>query len=68
MATVRCSLCPSPRKLLSATDREHFRRPQPTKVESCEAQPQWVHLQNTPTPKAQGALQKKEQKDSGSLL
>ena len=30
------------------------------------AQPQWVHLQNTPTPKAQGTLQKKEQKDCES--
>lgn len=37
-------------------------KPQPIKLQRCGAQFQWLHLQTTPTSKAQGTLQKREQK------
>lgn len=42
---------------------DHYRKLQPIKMHNCEAQSQWIHLQNISTPKAQEALKKMEQKD-----
>lgn len=48
MPTDKCNLHPS----LQPADRQ-----------GCGAESQWIHLQNRPTAKAQGSLQKKKQKD-----
>lgn len=57
---------PHPEKLFFATDRQHFRKPQPIKNAEFRAQCQWIHPQNTPTPKTQGTLQIRGLKNSKS--
>lgn len=44
----------------------YSRKPQPTKTRSCGVQSQWLHLQNSPTAKAQGTFGKRGRKDSKS--
>lgn len=56
------SLYHSSRKLLFASDRNHYRKQQPIKLQSCRVQFQRMHPQNTLTSKAQRVLQKKGQK------
>jgi hypothetical protein len=50
-------------KFLFATDGDHYRKSQPIKMQSCDAQCQRIHLyKTTPVPKAQ----KRAQNDSES--
>lgn len=54
-------LCYLPwRKLLFATVRVHYRKPWIIKMQNCGALSQPVYLQHNPAPKAQGSLQKGE--------
>lgn len=48
--------------------QDHYRKPQPIQMQSCGAQSQLKHLQNTPAPKAQGTLKKRRRKDDKSLV
>lgn len=41
---------------LHVTDGDHYPKPQLFKIQSCGALKQWIHLQNTPMPKAQGTF------------
>ena len=53
----KCSFHPLSRRLLCETDRDPYRKPQTPQIKSWGAQSQWIHLQNTPVPKALGTLQ-----------
>ena len=55
-----------PQRNTSPTDGDHYRKPQPIKMQSCGAQSQGPHLQNTTAPNTQGTLQKRGQKDSNN--
>lgn len=59
--------------LLFAADGDHYRKPRPIKIENYGDRSQWIHIQNTTAPKAQGISRKRGQKDydnqrAGSLL
>lgn len=58
----KCSLHPLPRKFLTATDGDHYGKPQPVEKKSWRVQSKWRHQQNTSTPKAQGTLRKRGKK------
>lgn len=48
------------------TLQRHYRKLQPINMQSCEAQSHWIHLQNIPTFKVPGTLQKRGWKDCKS--
>lgn len=50
----------------SSQQTDHYRKPQPIKMQNRGAKSQWLHLQNTPAPQAQGTLQKRRWKDCES--
>ena len=55
------------RKAPFATDGDHHgKTPQPIKMRGCGLQSLWIHLQNTPSCKPEGALWKREQTDCKS--
>lgn len=51
---------------LFAANRDHHRKAQPTHMQSCGTQSQWIHLQHTCTPKAQGTFLNRGQKECKS--
>lgn len=74
-STGRCSLCHSSRELLFVTDKDHYRIHSQSKCIDHGFSFQWIHLQNTLSPKGQGKLGKRRWTDcmshkrrSGSLL
>ena len=66
LSTDKCNLYPSLRKLLFAKDGDLYKKRQLVKMQSCGAQSQGLHLQNTHMPKAQRTLQKSKWKDCTS--
>lgn len=54
-------LHPSSRKRLFKTDKDHHRKPQTIKMHNSGIQFQWLHLQNTSTPKKSGNTAEKEE-------
>ena len=64
MPTDKYSVHLSSRKFLFATDRDPYRKPQPSKLQSCRDKSQLIHLHQHSEPKFQGSLQKRGQKDN----
>lgn len=52
----------SSRKLFILTHRDYYRNLQSIRLQSCGLHFYWIHLQNTPTSKAQGTSQQRGQK------